>query len=147
MFSHGTYSAPMDIDGNLTLPEKFREELASGVTLTKGQERCLYVFLRADFAHITEPLRSAPFTDKNKRLFGRVLFASVADQVPNKYGGITIPKDLRNYASLRNECIVIGVNDRLEIWDAAAWNSYLSDGEDRFAAWPGEIPFRSRTDR
>ena len=135
----------MDDNGSLILPEKFRGELQSGVVLTKGQWHCLYVFPRSEFANITEPLRSPPFTAKRRR-FSRVLFASAADQIPDESGGITVPEGLRGYANLDGACTVIGVNDRLEIWNPEAWDAYLSDQEDRFAAWPDEIPPGSQDD-
>ena len=140
MFALGTYPGGMDNDGRLILPERYGEELKPGVVLTKGQERCLYVFPRTRFVEITEPLRSAPFTDKKRRQFSRVLFASAADLIPDEHGGITIPKGLREYAFLKSKCIVIGVNDRLEIWAAEAWNAYRAAQEDGFSAWPGETP-------
>src|SRR5579859_2838367 len=112
------------------LPAKYREELSEGVVITKGQERCLYVFPAAEFARITEALRTAPVTAKAVRDYSRVFFASASDGVPDKQGRITIPPALRDYAGLHRDCVVIGANTRLEIWDAAAWDAYLAAQED-----------------
>ena len=121
------------------LPAKYREELSAGLVLTKGQERCVYVFPDSEFARITEALRTAPVTAKAVRDYSRVFFASASDDIPDKQGRITIPLGLRNYAGLQRDCVVIGANTRLEIWDAAAWETYLAEQEDGFSAASGEV--------
>jgi MraZ protein len=123
----------------MILPAKYREDLADGVVITKGQERCLYVFPTGEFTRITEGLREAPVTAKAVRDYSRVFFASAFDQVPDKQGRVTIPQGLRDYAGLRRECVVIGANTRLEIWDEAAWTAYLADQEDAFSAASEEV--------
>src|SRR5215471_14036248 len=115
----GTHSPRLDDKGRMFLPAKYREDLADGVVITKGQERCLYVFHAEEFARITEALRSAPVTAKQ--------------------GRVTIPQGLRDYAGLQRECVVIGANTRLEIWDNAAWTAYLADQEDAFSAASEEV--------
>jgi len=121
------------------LPAKYRDDLAGGVVITKGQERCLYVFPAAEFARITEALRTAPVTAKAVRDYSRVLFASASDEIPDRQGRVTIPQPLREYAGLQRECIVIGANTRLEIWDNEAWTAYLADQEDAFSAASEEV--------
>ena len=70
---------------------------------------------------------------RKKREFVRMFFASAADQIPEGNGGITVPKNLREYASLERECAIIGVDNRLEIWNAETWSTYLAGEEDGFA--------------
>jgi MraZ protein len=135
----GTHSPRLDDKGRLFLPAKYREDLAGGVVITKGQERCLYVFPAAEFGRITQALRAAPVTAKAVRDYSRVFFASASDEVPDKQGRITIPPALRQYAALQRDCVVIGANTRLEIWDERAWESYLSDQEDAFSAASEEV--------
>ena len=135
----GTHSPRLDDKGRMFLPAKYREELSEGVVITKGQERCLYVFPAAEFARFTEALRTAPVTAKPVRDYSRVLFAGASDEVPDKQGRVTIPQALRDYAGLQRECVVIGANTRLEIWDSAAWNAYLADQEDAFSDASEEV--------
>ena len=135
----GTHEPRLDEKGRLILPAKFREELSAGLVITKGQERCLYVFPSAEFATITETLRQAPVTSKNARDYMRVMFAGAHDEIPDRQGRVTIPAGLRTYAGLEKDCVVIGANTRVEIWDNAAWNSYLSDREKGFAEVSEEI--------
>jgi len=135
----GTHTPRLDDKGRLFLPAKYRDELAEGLVLTKGQERCLYVFPQAEFARITEALRAAPVTAKAVRDYSRVFFASASDEVPDRQGRVTIPQALRDYAALDRDCVVIGANTRLEIWDAMAWESYLEQQEDVFSDASAEV--------
>jgi MraZ protein len=129
----GTHTPRLDDKGRLILPAKFRDELANGVVITKGQERCLYVFPVAEFATIASQLREQPMTHKAARAYSRVFFASAHDEVPDKQGRVTIPGHLRDYAGLNRELVVIGASTRVEIWDRQAWETYLAESEDEFA--------------
>ena len=129
----GTHTPRLDDKGRLILPAKFRDELAGGVVITKGQERCLYVFPAAEFARIAEQLREQPVTNKAARAYSRVFFAGAHDEVPDKQGRVTIPGHLREYAGLDRDLVVIGASTRVEVWDRQAWETYLSESEDDFA--------------
>ena len=129
----GTHLPRLDEKGRLILPARFRDELAEGLVITKGQERCLYVFPVDEWGRITEGLRAAPVTGKALRDYGRVLFASASHEVPDKQGRITVPPGLREYAGLSRDCVVIGANTRVEVWDAAAWEQYLAQAEQGYA--------------
>ena len=135
----GTHQPRLDDKGRLILPAKFREQLVEGVVITKGQEHCLYVWPRDEFERFTEALGSAPITAKHVRDFGRVLFASASDEVPDRQGRITVPGPLREYAGLDRDCVVIGANTRVEIWDATAWDAYLNDREQAFSDVAEEV--------
>ena len=135
----GTHEPKLDEKGRLILPAKFREELATGLVITKGQERCLYVFPQSEFVNITETLRQAPVTQKAARDYSRVMFAGAHDEIPDRQGRVTIPQSLREYANLEKACVVIGANTRVEIWDSKAWNEYLADREKNFADVSEEV--------
>ncbi|WP_214108229.1 division/cell wall cluster transcriptional repressor MraZ [Acrocarpospora catenulata] len=135
----GTHQPRLDDKGRLFLPAKYREELAEGLVITKGQERCLYVFPVEEFQRLTEALSTAPVTAKAVRDYSRVFFASASDETPDKQGRITIPPSLRRYAGLERDCVVIGANTRLEIWDAQAWDTYLAEQEQAFADLSEEV--------
>ena len=135
----GTYSPRLDEKGRVFLPAKFRDELAEGLVITKGQERCLYVFSTAEFGRLTERLREAPLTAKGARDYSRVFFASAHDDTPDKQGRVTVPPGLREYAALDRDCVVIGANTRVEIWDASAWATYLAGQEEQFSSLSEEV--------
>ncbi|OHV40612.1 MULTISPECIES: division/cell wall cluster transcriptional repressor MraZ [Pseudofrankia] len=135
----GSHSPRLDDKGRLTLPAKFREELEGGLVITKGQERCLYVFPLAEFSRISESLRTAPVTAKSLRDYSRVFFSSASDDIPDKQGRINIPSALREYAGLTRDCVVNGANTRVEIWDAQRWTAYLTEQEESFAQLSEEV--------
>ena len=86
----GTYSPRLDTKGRIILPAKFREELSAGLVLTRGQERCLYVFSAEEFERIHEQMRSAPLSSRQARDYMRVFLSGASDEVPDKQGRVTI---------------------------------------------------------
>ncbi|HLR95925.1 MAG TPA: division/cell wall cluster transcriptional repressor MraZ [Jiangellaceae bacterium] len=135
----GTHTPRLDEKGRIFLPAKFREDLAEGVVITRGQERCLYVWPRDEFVRFTDQLRAAPFTHRGARDFARMLAAGASDEVPDKQGRITIPNGLRSYAGLTRECTVVGAMTRVEIWDSEAWNTYQDEKEPLFSDISEEV--------
>ena len=135
----GTYSPRLDDKGRLALPAKFRPDLEGGLVICKGQEHCLYVFPAAQFVSFTQGLANAPITDARVRHYGRTLFASASNETPDGQGRITIPPPLRGYAGLSKDCAVIGANNRLEIWDAQAWNDWSAQADEAFAEIAEEV--------
>lgn len=129
----GTHTLRLDEKGRLILPAKFRDELAGGVVITKGQERCLYVFPVAEFRRIAEQLQTQPMTHKAARAYSRVFFASAHDEVPDKQGRVNVTGHLREYAGLSRDVVVIGASSRVEIWDSQAWETYLNESEEAFS--------------
>ena len=129
----GTHSPRLDETGRIILPAKFREELANGLVLTRGQERCIYVFSQKEFERIHEQMRQAPLSSRQARDYMRVFLSGASDEVPDKQGRVTIPPALREYAGLGRELAVIGAGTRAEIWDAQAWNQYLEEQENSFS--------------
>lgn len=129
----GTYSPRLDDKGRLILPAKYREELSQGLVLTRGQERCLYVFSMSEFERVHEQMRSAPLSSKQSRDYIRVFLSGASDEVPDKQGRVTIPVNLREYAGLDREVTVIGAGTRAEIWDTAVWDAYLTEKENEFS--------------
>ena len=93
----------------------------------------------AEFRRVTEAMSQAPVTQKTVRDYSRVFFASASDEVPDKQGRITVPPALREYAGLSKDCVVIGANTRVEVWDREAWETYLADREQAFAELEEEV--------
>jgi MraZ protein len=135
----GTHSPRLDDKGRLILPAKFRDQLEEGVVVTRGQERCLYVFPVAEFARLADQLRQAPVTSKQARDYLRVFLSGASDELVDRQGRVTIPTALRTYAGLTRDCAVIGAGQRVEIWDATAWETYLAEQEQVFAEQADEV--------
>ena len=135
----GTHAPKLDEKGRLILPAKFREELAGGVVLTRGQEHCLYAFTASEFENMTAELRRAPLSSKQARDWIRVMLSGAYKEVPDKQGRITLPAPLRAYAGLKKDLAVIGAGARVEIWDSESWSTYLAAQEQVFADTAEEI--------
>ena len=135
----GTHTPRLDDKGRLNLPAKFRERLAPGLVVTRGQEHCLYVFPMDEFVKVADDLRAAPMTSKAARDYLRVFLSGASDEIPDKQGRVTIPPALHQYAGLDRELTVIGAGSRLEIWDTTAWETYLAGTEEAFAETAEEV--------
>ncbi|AAT89341.1 division/cell wall cluster transcriptional repressor MraZ [Leifsonia xyli subsp. xyli] len=135
----GTYAPKLDEKGRIILPAKFREELASGLVLTRGQEHCVYVFSQREFQSLHEKIRQAPVTSKQARDYLRVFLSGASAEVPDKQNRVTVPPALRSYAGLDRDLVVIGAGSRAEIWDAEAWETYLAKQEAAFANTEEEV--------
>jgi len=132
----GTFGYRIDDKGRLTIPAKYRTRLAAGVMVTRGIDRCLYVYPLAEWERLAQKTRQLPVTKKDARAFVRLLFSEAADCVPDKQGRVLIPAYLREYANLHDEIIVAGSHDRLELWNPNAYqqdNSRLEQDVDVLA--------------
>jgi MraZ protein len=128
----GTHSPRLDDKNRVILPARYREFLADGLVMSKGQDRCVVVWTKEGFAKLAEDLAQGKHTVADQRRYTRILFASAYDDTPDKQGRITIPPKLREYAGLTRECVVIGQNTFLEIWDPATWEAYEEGAEASF---------------
>ena len=135
----GTHAPRRDDKGRLVLPAKFREALAPGLVLTKGQDRSIVVWPATEFTAYAARLGEASRSDEKVRAYLRVLFSSAFDEQPDKQGRITLPPVLREYAGLDRDVVVVGNGQTVEIWDAAAWTSYLSNNEDAYSSINEEV--------
>ncbi|WP_058235567.1 division/cell wall cluster transcriptional repressor MraZ [Devriesea agamarum] len=135
----GTFTPRLDDKGRLIFPAKFRDQLAAGLVMTRGQEHCISVYPMREFEQVHEELRKAPVTSRDARDYLRVLLSGAEDVVPDKQGRITIPAHLRSWAGLDRETTVIGAGNRLEIWSTPAWETYLAAKEESFAETATEV--------
>lgn len=114
----GTFTHNLDDKGRLTLPAKFREELAPGVVVTYGLDDCLVAYPQAAFATIAARLSDLPMAERPAQ---RHMFGNAADDIPDKQGRVLIPLHMREYAGLDGEAVIIGLFNRLEIWNPDRW--------------------------
>ncbi|QNO36508.1 division/cell wall cluster transcriptional repressor MraZ [Protaetiibacter sp. SSC-01] len=135
----GTFAPKLDEKGRIILPAKFMGDFANGVVMTRGQERCIYLFSQREFEELHERARQAPVTGKKGRDFLRLFLSGASEEMPDKQHRVTIPSMLREYAGLGRELVVIGAGNRAEIWDSVAWNSYYEETEAGFAETDEEV--------
>lgn len=134
----GTYTPKLDEKGRFFLPAKFREEFADGLVITRQHEHCLAMYPKAVFEMKAMQAIAAPAT-QSARGFQRMLAAGATDDLPDRQGRVTVPPLLRRYAGLTRDIVVIGAIDRLEIWDAEAWEEYSTTQEDVFAGMDEDV--------
>ena len=130
----GTYTPKLDDKGRLTLPAKFRDELAGGLMVTKGQDHSLAVYPREEFAARARKAATVSRTNPEARAFIRNLAASADEQRPDGNGRITLSAAHREYANLSKECVVVGSVDFLEICDKESWAAYQEQTEAAYSA-------------
>ena len=129
----GEYQHTLDPKGRVVLPAKFRERLADGCIITKGQERCLFVFALDRWEEEVERVNRLPRTDRRARKLARSFFAGADQQAPDKQGRVQIPQNLRSYAGLEKDLTVVGVADRIEIWDSETWQRMSAEADEYYA--------------
>ncbi|HJX38018.1 MAG TPA: division/cell wall cluster transcriptional repressor MraZ [Anaerolineae bacterium] len=117
----GSYLHNIDSKGRLTLPAKFRAELAKGVVVTLGLDGCLWVFPTETWEEIARKMNELPLTNKFSRHFARRMYGYASDCEPDKQGRILLPPSLRERAGLDGETVVVGGPGRLEIWSRESW--------------------------
>ena len=135
----GTHTPRLDDKGRLILPARFRDQLLDGLVITRGQERCLYIFPMQEFQRMHEEMRQAPLTNKEARDYQRVFLSGASSEVPDKQGRVTVPPLLRQYAGLDRDVAVIGAGSRVEVWDLPTWETYLEGAESSFADRSEEV--------
>ena len=118
----GEYRHNVDAKGRLFIPAKLREELGSSFVVTKGLDNCLFLYSQPAWAVLEDKIRSLPLS--RARDLQRFFFSSAADCELDGQGRILLPANLRAFAGLNKEAVIIGVSGRTEIWDAARWDEY-----------------------
>jgi MraZ protein len=120
----GEYQHTIDPKGRVIMPAKFRESLGEKFVVTKGLDHCLFVYPNEEWAIFEEKLRSLPLTSKDARAFIRFFFAGASECELDKQGRILIQSNLREYAKLEKDLVIIGVSTRVEIWSRTMWDDY-----------------------
>jgi len=122
----GEYQHIIDVKGRVIMPAKFREGLGEKFVLTKGLDHCLFAYPNEEWGILEKKLRSLPLTSKDARAFIRFFFAGACECELDKQGRILIPANLREYAGLEKDVVIIGVSTRVEIWSKDRWDEYNS---------------------
>ena len=129
----GEYHHSIDDKARIVVPSKFREELGNKFVVTRGLEGCLFVYSNDEWNSIVSKLKTLPFTKKDARAFLRFFLSGAQECTFDKQGRIAVPSALVNYASLKKECVIIGVNDRIEIWSKDKFNTFFDENESNIA--------------
>ena len=129
----GEFHHNIDDKGRLIIPSKLRSELGEKFIVTRGLDGCLFGFSTDEWIKYNKNLKTLPFTKKDARAFQRFFLSGAAECVFDSQGRINITSPLVSYADLTKECVIIGANDRLEIWSKTKWEEFLKLNEDNIA--------------
>ena len=129
----GEFQHALDDKGRLTIPARFREGLGERFIVTRGLDSCLFVYPLAEWQVLESRLKSLPLTKADARAFARFLFSGAFECELDRQGRVMLPPNLRQYAGLEKDAVIIGVSTRVEIWAAERWAAYVSQAEASFA--------------
>lgn len=128
----GEYQHTIDMKGRLIIPAKFREHLEQGIILTRGLDGCLFGYPIAEWTKLEEKLKKLPLTKRDNRAFTRFFFSGAMEAEIDKQGRINISNALLSYAKIEKECVILGVSNRIEIWNKSDWQQYFEESEQSF---------------
>ena len=127
----GEYHHNLDEKGRLIIPSKFREEIGNSFIVTRGLDGCLFVYSLVEWEKIIAKLKKLPFTKKDARTFTRFFLSAATVCEFDRQGRINLVNSLISYAGIKKECVIIGVNDRLEIWALDKFNNLMEENFDK----------------
>ena len=125
----GEYHHSIDDKGRLIIPSKIRYELGDDFVITRGLDGCLFVYKKSVWENIINKYQTLP-NIKDTRNFMRFFLSGATESSFDKQGRVNISQTLINYASLTKDCVIIGVGNRLEIWDESKWDNFINENEE-----------------
>ncbi|NLJ33988.1 MAG: division/cell wall cluster transcriptional repressor MraZ [Firmicutes bacterium] len=128
----GEYRHTIDSKGRLIIPVKFRDGLGASFVATKGLDNCLFLYPHGEWSNLELKLKSLPFTQADARAFVRFFFSGASECELDKQGRILLAPNLREYAGLGRDVVVIGVSNRVEVWSEEGWQEYSKRAEEAY---------------
>lgn len=128
----GEYHHNIDDKNRLVIPSKFRADIGSKFILTRGLDKCLFIYSLEEWNSIVAELKKLPFTHKDSRYFTRFFLSGAIECELDNAGRVCITSPLIEYADITKECVIIGANDRLEVWSKESWDKFLNDNSEEF---------------
>lgn len=126
----GQYLHSIDDKGRIAVPTKFRDDLAQGAVVTRGLDTSLFLLPLEEWGKLAEKLASLPLGQASSRAFSRLMLAGAMDVKLDGQGRFVIPEYLRTYAGLQRNVVVVGVHNRIELWDEEEWKRYTEKTEE-----------------
>ncbi len=135
----GEFSHSLDTKGRVIIPAKFRKGLGDNFVATRGRDNCIFLYPMNEWKTLEEKIRKLPLTKSDARAFSRFFLSGASECELDKQGRISLPANLRSYASLEKDVVIIGVSNRVEIWSQEKWDSYQQQAENSFENIAEEI--------
>jgi MraZ protein len=133
----GMHRYQLDAKGRISLPQRFHDAFKEGAWMTLGQDGCVYLFPAQEWERWSSDINASPNALATDRAFARIAFGSAEAVEPDGQGRMTIPTRLRNQIGIGKEVVVVGVWNRLEVWDGSKWDDYYGRHAPNFQA--GEL--------
>lgn len=138
----GEYRHTVDDKRRVSLPAAFREEIDEQVVITRGLDSCLFLYPKREWEEIAQQLKELSIGQSDSRGFNRFILSGAQEISIDSSGRILIPEYLQEFAEIENDVVLAGVNNRIEIWDEAQWDTYrdrIEDDADELAEKLGEF--------
>ena len=128
----GEFQHTIDTKGRLIMPAKLREKLGEKFVVTRGLDGCLFGYPLSEWAVLEAKLNEMPLAKKDARTFVRFFYSAATECELDKQGRINLPISLRNHGNLTKNCVIVGVSNRIEIWDEERWQAFSEEAEENF---------------
>ncbi len=133
---YGEYNHTIDRKGRIILPARFRDICKeSGIEkffITRGLDKCIFMFSDEEWRVQEQKFKGMPFTKQEARSFNRMFFSGAIDVLPDRQGRFIVPQYLKDYANIKRDVIIIGVSNRIEIWNNVTWNEFYANSKNSF---------------
>ena len=126
----GEFRHALDEKKRLIITSKYRDELGTTFILTRGIEKCLFLYSEKEWSILTEKLHTLSFTKKDARNFLRFFLSGATQLEFDKQGRVVLPTNLIEYANISKDCVIIGVGERLEVWSKEEWENFYNNNEE-----------------
>jgi len=126
----GEFKHNLDQKGRVSIPAKFRQKFVEGLILTRGIDQCIFGFSKSEWEKVVNKITNLPLSQSNARAFARLMLAGAFETEIDNQGRVLIPETLRKYANLEKRVVIVGVYNRIEIWDEKKWEEYKKQTEE-----------------
>ncbi|MBI2041980.1 MAG: division/cell wall cluster transcriptional repressor MraZ [Candidatus Nealsonbacteria bacterium] len=120
----GEYKHTIDSKKRLAIPAKFRQSLGEKAVITKGLENCLVIYTLKEWERLAKKLEDMPSSQADARNFARMMLSGASEAELDKLGRVLIPDYLKNYACLKKDIAILGLSNKIEIWDGEKWEEH-----------------------
>jgi MraZ protein len=126
----GEFKHNLDQKGRVSIPAKFRQKFAEGLILTRGIDQCVFGFPKPEWEKVVNKITNLPLSQANARAFARLMLSGAFEAEIDNQGRVLIPEVLRKYAHLEKKVVIVGMHNRIEIWDERKWEEYKKQSEE-----------------
>jgi MraZ protein len=128
----GEFHHTIDAKGRIIVPSKFRQGMGESFVITRGMDGCLFGYPKDQWTKLEAQLDKLPLTKKDARAFTRFFYSAATEVEFDKQGRINLSAPLIKFSKLEKNCVIVGVSDRIEIWDEENWNKFNEEAEENF---------------